>query len=877
MKRQDHTTPEKRRLSAWRSIRVSVLVVMVLLIGHYDCLSQNAALSLTKSDTIIIRSQIPAYVEELGKTLGILNAQLQKAREAKQVLKEGILLQKIASIYEDIGNSEEKLKHLLWAVMVFERAQAFNQLLEVKRTIADHYYQNFTYQKAIQYYQAYVKGKERLEEKDSKVMMILQKVARSYFLLGEYEQAESAYQDLITFHQEYDDVNSIIATYEALTEINKQLNNIPGAIQYLEAVEQIYRQQKDTLLLLQTLNNLGVLQKRNQNMRQATDYFQQAKQLAEGGVESQEAQVSILINIGVAYTNVGFFLRAKEAYGGALKLTERSGDEVEQAGLHNYLASNAYISRNNAQALTHANQAVTLAIGKNGYQELATSYRLLSLIYKEEKNKEKAQLYHQQYVEIQNRLKDEKDKKYQNLLNLQDEADTQEERLKAAIIEQEQLALDRERQQAALKIKEQELTLLRKNQALQQAELLNQQLERERAEQQLSLAQQALVAEKQKRELSDLEQVKELQELELEQQVLKQEQQEKAIALLETEKKLQEQKLQQEAVLRQYGYGFISLCVMIIGVVSYSFFQKRKDNQKLQAQQYKIQEQNEHLKASEQMLINSIQELENAQQILEKQKRQLEIEHFKTKESLQYAKRIQFSILPSEKESQSIFPENFVIFRPKDVVSGDFYWMSDHGSQKIVSVVDCTGHGVPGALVSLIAHNMLEEAINEKNILDPASILSYLNQQVLRRLREGDHSIQDGMDIGICMLEKKADQSVHLYYAGAKHTLFAVKDGSLITLKGERKTLGSIRQDMALQKHHMELQPGDTLYLTTDGFIDQSNPERRRFGSRKLKSFIKEVYTLPIQEQQTKFIEALETHQQTSEQRDDINLIGIKI
>ncbi|MEO0332398.1 MAG: SpoIIE family protein phosphatase, partial [Bacteroidota bacterium] len=522
-------------------------------------------------------------------------------------------------------------------------------------------------------------------------------------------------------------------------------------------------------------------------------------------------------------------------------------------------------------------EAIELGIRKNAYPELAESYRLVNLIYTSDKSEEKAEIYRQSYADIKGRIRMRENKEQKRLLALQEEIDAKEEDLKSLIIEQEQIALDRERQENAIRLKEKELALLKNSKALQEVQLLNQQLANEKAQQRLAIAQQDLLAEKQKRELAELQRLKERQTLQIEQSKLEQEKQEKAIALLEAERKLQQQRLQQEATLRKYGYGIISSFLLIIGVVSYSFVQKRKDHRKLQEQQAQIQDQNEHLKASEQMLISSVNELEATQEALQEQKKRLEVENYKTQESLQYAKRVQFSILPSERESQKIFPESFVIFRPKDVVSGDFYWISEEANLKIVSVVDCTGHGVPGALVSLIAYNMLTEAIKERGMSNPASILQYLNKQVTKRLRGGDNNIQDGMDIGICIFETNPDQSVSLHYVGAKHTLFLVQNGKLESLKGIRKTVGSIPDSITDSEHQRILQPGDSVYLTTDGFIDQSNPDRKRFGSRRLRHVIQEYHYLPMSEQRTKFINALENHQQSSEQRDDINLIGIKM
>ncbi|MGB3586518.1 MAG: SpoIIE family protein phosphatase [Tunicatimonas sp.] len=815
--------------------------------------------------------------DQLQKALQAAEQNLYEAQVNNATNQEGKLLHEIGLIHQKLKNDDEALKHLLWAMTTFEKASAQSEMLLVKYDLGEYYFNREAYQKSIEYYQAYLKGKKRLEEDVPDRLLILQKMARSHYELEEYDEAKIIYQQIAKLHKARGDMKSTAVAYEAIADINKQVNDIPNAIRYLEQVEKFSRQTKDTVKLLHTLNNLGFLQKRNKNLKAAIDYFQQALEIPISESGSQDMQVSMLTNLGVAYTNLGFFSKAKTYYNDALAIERKSGNLVGQAQQLNYLASNAYMSQNNAQALKLAEQSITLGVRKNAYPELAESYNLMALVYESDKNEEKTEIYQQSYADIKGRIRAQKRKKKRRVLALQEKVDAQEENFKSTIIEQEQIVLDRERQETAISLKEKELALLKKTQALQRAELLNQQLANEQAAQQLTLAQQELLAEKQKRELSELQRLQERQTLQLEQNFLEQEKQEKAIALLEAQKKLQQQRLQQEATLRKYGYGIISSFLIIMGVVSYSFVQKRKDHRKLQGQQAKIKEQNEHLKASEQMLINSIDELESTQEALRKQKKRLEIENYKTQESLQYAKRIQFSILPSERESQVIFPNSFVIFRPKDVVSGDFYWISEYKDLKVASVVDCTGHGVPGALVSLIAYNMLNEAIQERDSYNPSSILEYLNQQVTKRLRGKDNSVQDGMDIGICIFKENSDQSVQLRYVGAKHTLFLIRNNKLEVLKGIRKTVGSIKKDITKSEHQLTLYPGDSLYLTTDGFIDQSNPERKRFGSRRLKQVIQESHHLPMQEQRSKFINALEAHQQSSEQRDDINLIGVKI
>ncbi|MDF9798519.1 serine phosphatase RsbU (regulator of sigma subunit) [Catalinimonas alkaloidigena] len=296
----------------------------------------------------------------------------------------------------------------------------------------------------------------------------------------------------------------------------------------------------------------------------------------------------------------------------------------------------------------------------------------------------------------------------------------------------------------------------------------------------------------------------------------------------------------------------------------------------LQRQQKVIQEKNTQLQKREGELRRNMQALQSTQDTLAKQKKALEIEYKKTKEGLHYAQRIQFSILPDGKQLKSIIPNSFILYKPKDIVSGDFYWISQHQDKTIIAAVDCYGHGVPGALVSLIGNNLLNEAIYENNLLNPGRILDYLDKGLSLKLRLKEGRIRDGMELGICMLQSSGS-SFKLTYSGAKNTLYVVSNRELSTLKGDRKSIGLIKEGYNYSQQKMRLHKGDAIYLTTDGYIDQPNPERERFGSVRLKDLILKAYPQTMDQQKVTFTQALENYQQDTEQRDDINLIGIKV
>ncbi len=253
--------------------------------------------------------------------------------------------------------------------------------------------------------------------------------------------------------------------------------------------------------------------------------------------------------------------------------------------------------------------------------------------------------------------------------------------------------------------------------------------------------------------------------------------------------------------------------------------------------------------------------------------------------SIRYAERIQQAILPLSERLKTVFPEHFVIFKPRDIVSGDFYWFNKIGRKVVIAVVDCTGHGVPGAFMSMIGNTLLNEIVNEQRITEPALILENLHKEVRFALKQenGQTDTRDGMDVCLCTLELEKKKIV---FAGAKRPLYIVRnlksteDGfEFIEIKGDRKSIGGRQKEKkrSFSNHEIEVEHGDMIYLTSDGFVDQNDSEGKKYGSRRLKEFLKAHADLPMDKQREMLLVELERHQGKEDQRDDITVIGIRI
>jgi ligand-binding sensor domain-containing protein/serine phosphatase RsbU (regulator of sigma subunit) len=248
-------------------------------------------------------------------------------------------------------------------------------------------------------------------------------------------------------------------------------------------------------------------------------------------------------------------------------------------------------------------------------------------------------------------------------------------------------------------------------------------------------------------------------------------------------------------------------------------------------------------------------------------------------DSIHYAKRIQGAILPTEKELKTHLPHSFVFYQPKDIVSGDFYWMAMVEEKILFAAADCTGHGVPGAFMSIIGFNGLNKIVKEEQITQPAEILNRLSAIVEDTLQYSDEfEINDGLDIAICALDSK---KLKLEYAGAFNPLYMVRNGQLAETKADRKPVGrSIVMDpkKKFSNHEINIQKNDTFYIFSDGYADQfGGPNGRKFRYKQFKELLVTANKSPMEKQKDIIDTAIRNWQGEIEQIDDMVIMGVKI
>lgn len=304
-------------------------------------------------------------------------------------------------------------------------------------------------------------------------------------------------------------------------------------------------------------------------------------------------------------------------------------------------------------------------------------------------------------------------------------------------------------------------------------------------------------------------------------------------------------------------------------------------------------EHREQILAQKDEMEQTIEKLFDTQVELEKQKKRTEIafNNFKSTnkrlmESIKYAKSVQKALLPAPERLNQLFSDSFVIYQPKDVVSGDFYWFSKADFQEngitpfVLAVIDCTGHGVPGGFMSMVGNALLHEIVNIKQIVEPALILSLLHEGIREVLQQETSTNHDGMEATVCQFVPQGDKGFKVVFAGAKHQLYYFKGNEMNKLAGDRKFLGGGNLQLphlTFQNYTFDLKKGETLYLSTDGLVDTCNPQRRKYGSKRWENIVKNCHIKPLPSQKHIIIKDVLNFKQEGEQRDDITCISIRI
>ncbi|MCB0476657.1 MAG: SpoIIE family protein phosphatase, partial [Crocinitomicaceae bacterium] len=331
-------------------------------------------------------------------------------------------------------------------------------------------------------------------------------------------------------------------------------------------------------------------------------------------------------------------------------------------------------------------------------------------------------------------------------------------------------------------------------------------------------------------------------------------------------KRLEIQNKQQQQQ-KYFLFGGLALALVFGGFIFNRFRVTRKQKGIIEEQKEKVDEAYEELGEKNQEILDSIN----------------------------YAKRIQSAILPPQKLVKSYLEQSFILYKPKDIVAGDFYWMevlskSSEQEQELIllAACDCTGHGVPGAMVSVVCNNGLNRAVREYGLTDPGKILDKTREIVIQEFEKSEEEVKDGMDIAVVSLEQEQEgegslaqnSCSKLKYSGAHNPLWIIRKGAeeVEEIKADKQPIGRFSNPVPFTTHEISLNSGDTIYIFSDGFADQFGGEKgKKFKAANFKNLLLSVQKESMDKQRELIDQAFEEWKGNLEQLDDVCVIGVRV
>ncbi len=662
----------------------------------------------------------------------------------------------------------------------------------------------------------------------------------------------SSLNDFSTLCVKENDFEALANNYSQLAFALAKNNKLSEATQYHKKAFDAYQKSGNKTNAAVALNNIGYLLRKNSKYTEALEPLNNAATLLKS-INTEWSEV--YNNLGVNYAYMNKFFEAEIYFIKALGLQKTKNNSKGIAESNNYLALSGMLQNNSKDARDYVSRAIDISQRENYKDILAESYLILSKLEAKESNYKASQEYEGRYNKLMselNQIETEQNKREQEV-NYESEKD--EKRILNEINEKEK----RELELAQLRLMTEKIKQER------EAEVKQQILLKEKTQQSLLAAQRQIEIQKKTLEVVKLEQEKQKQATlfaEREKETIKKQKDRELRSLaernrLEAESRIEKINLQQSKSRQKlYLIGFILVGLLML-LALFGFLRNRRQKKVIAASNSQLKIFNEEVT---------------------QQKAIIEIKNEEILDSINYAQNIQSAILPQEHQLKENLPDAMMLYMPRDKVSGDFPWVYQHDDDFYVAAVDCTGHGVPGALLSVIGHFVLNESARRLDVNSPGLLLDYLHQGVKDTLKQEQNiETRDGMDVALCKFNLK---KFTLEFAGAHRHLYHLRNGELTEYKGTRRPIGGIlyNESKGFQNTIIPLAKGDTVYFYTDGFPDQTGGEdKKKFMNYRVKEMIETHAHLTLTEQKIKFTEVFHAYKGVNKQIDDVLFIGVRV
>jgi len=532
-------------------------------------------------------------------------------------------------------------------------------------------------------------------------------------------------------------------------------------------------------------------------------------------VDNQHGMYGIYSNLAMIYSDMKDYPTSLEYFLKTLEGRKKGKDKVSIISTHINTAVVLNNLKQHTKAAEHLEEALRLATEMSDADQMKSCYGMLAETYDKAGDNTNSMKYYNLYRTFHEMVQREREIKYKE--------SAREAELRSKLLEVEN--------------RNKELALQNKQLELQETQEELTEIDAENQELLSSLSKQELMVEYLKKE-------DELKEAKLHEQ---------------------EERNQRAKITQYFLIALALLLIAFLGTLFSRYRERKQTNQQLEAQNLEISQQKEEIIVQRDSLNEAFLRLEE--------------QNDKIHKSINYASRIQTAILPNWEQVQQKFPESFVFFRPRDTVSGDFYWFSGRHNDTVLVAADCTGHGVPGAFMSMVGNDLLNKIVNQEGLTEPGLILTQLDQDLRATLQQDERSaVADGMD---CALVTLSPQRQSLLFAGAMNPLFYFKNEEFHEIKGDKKAIGGKKREKELTPfttHKLPLNEGKiTGFIFSDGYADQfGGPKGRKFMKRRFKQLLGEIHLQPTATQQQRLEHEFLAWKGKESQIDDVLVIGFQ-
>ena len=715
------------------------------------------------------------------------------------------------------------------------------------------YFKIGVYQKSAQYseqeFQLY-------EEPEYKMLASsAEMIAQSYFYMPDDSLSAIWYNTASLYFDKDGKAGESVRCLNKIGLLNTSLGKYDLALEKYKKVLSFYREHNDNKNTAITYNQMGYLFFKRNAPDSALIYFYKAVGSSDSGNSDYSFLTDVWSNIAICYQNLGNSKEMLDGFSNALDYARKAGRTDEVARINHIMALIYFKNGDNYHAELYCQESIESAKASGDLAVLQVCYKDYSAVLENGNDFIKALEYFEKHLTLRDSLN------YENRINEKMNADrisalvVTEQRIRDELSSEEIEGLEMKTLKAEAQRKDIEMNYLLKQQELDRSE-------KDRLAKSLALEQEKSIAMENTQKIKLLEQDKMMKQLELEKKTEQEKALQSANMLLETQKTQQIRETEKERQIRKMAVGLGILLLLVAIMILAGLISTRKKNQKLAESKQKIES------------INADLELTNAE--VRKQKDIIEQKNQSITDSIQYASRIQTAVLPPVDFLNEWGLKNFILYKPKDIVSGDFYWGVKKDDKIIVAAGDCTGHGVPGAFMSMLGHAFLDEIINTKEINNAATILNLLRDEIINTLKQKGTAgeARDGMDISLIIMDINNSK---IDYAGANNPLYIIRDGKMIKYTADRMPIGiHFISFTPFINQTIDIKKGDYLYLFSDGYADQfGGPKGKKYMYKPFQELLLKINNYPMERQKEILDATFEEWKGEREQVDDVLVIGI--